>query len=86
MGNIFYTILTDLDPWEDTSSKAAQKAVVRGDRPALPQAVKASDDFVDVALRKMMYECWEHKPKDRPRARHVADQLLQQLRELEKKS
>ena len=86
MGNIFYTILTDLDPWEDTSSKAAQKAVVRGDRPALPQAVKASDDFVDVALRKMMYECWEHKPKDRPRARHVADYMLQQLRELEKKS
>eukprot|EP00584_Thalassiosira_punctigera_P024290 CAMPEP_0172568646 /NCGR_PEP_ID=MMETSP1067-20121228/120637_1 /TAXON_ID=265564 ORGANISM="Thalassiosira punctigera, Strain Tpunct2005C2" /NCGR_SAMPLE_ID=MMETSP1067 /ASSEMBLY_ACC=CAM_ASM_000444 /LENGTH=483 /DNA_ID=CAMNT_0013360293 /DNA_START=65 /DNA_END=1513 /DNA_ORIENTATION=- len=55
MGNIFYSILTDMDPWEETIEKKAQEAVMRGERPYVPLAIKASKDFVDTALRKMMW-------------------------------
>ena len=81
MGNIFYSILTDMDPWEGTSEKKALKEVKAGNRPKIPSSIKSSGDFVDVALRKIMWRCWEHKPEDRPRARTVADFLSKKLSE-----
>ena len=83
MGNIFYTMLTDLDPWEDTRTEKAQKAVMNGERPEVPDEVKSSTDPADVAIKKMMYKCWAHKPEDRPRARTVADFLAKKLKELD---
>lgn len=85
MGNIFYSILTDLDPWEDWEDEEAQKAVMKGQRPEVPESIKSSVDLVDVALRKMMYKCWAHKPEDRPRARTVADYFSQKLSELDQR-
>jgi len=81
MGNIFYSILTDMDPWEETSENKALKAVKAGNRPKVPSSIKSSEDFVDVALRKIMWNCWEHKPEDRPRARTAADFLYKKLSE-----
>ncbi|KAL7534982.1 hypothetical protein ACHAXR_006189 [Thalassiosira sp. AJA248-18] len=83
MGNIFYTMLTDLDPWEETNEKKAQDAVKKGIRPEVPPSIKSSTDVVDMALRKMMYKCWQHKPGDRPRARIVADYFSKKLSELD---
>ena len=82
MGNIFYTILTDQEPWEEVSEKKAQAAVVKGVRPEVPQIIEDSSDPVDKAIRNVMYKCWKHKANDRPRAREVADYLAKQLSEL----
>eukprot|EP00581_Thalassiosira_minuscula_P015079 CAMPEP_0183732958 /NCGR_PEP_ID=MMETSP0737-20130205/39809_1 /TAXON_ID=385413 /ORGANISM="Thalassiosira miniscula, Strain CCMP1093" /LENGTH=561 /DNA_ID=CAMNT_0025966113 /DNA_START=85 /DNA_END=1766 /DNA_ORIENTATION=- len=71
MGNIFYSLLTDKDPWEETSTNKAQKNVMKGKRPEVPASIKTSKNPVDVALRKVMWRCWQHKPEDRPRARSV---------------
>lgn len=81
LGNIFYTIITNIDPWEDTPSEKANKAVMEGKRPKVPSSIKSSEDPADLAIRKMMYKCWEQKPDDRPRARYMADYFLKKLNE-----
>ncbi|KAL7535006.1 hypothetical protein ACHAWF_005024 [Thalassiosira exigua] len=75
MGNVIYNILTDLQPWDNYDEEEAQKNVMKGKRPKIPKKIENSDDPVDVALLKMIRWCWEHKPRDRPRAREVADYL-----------
>ena len=82
VGNIFYTLLTDLEPWADYSEKKAQKRVLDGKRPKVPEEKKQSVDFVDVALRQAMYGCWLTDPKERPRARKIADYLSSKLQKL----
>mmetsp|Transcript_7133 Transcript_7133/g.11294 ORF Transcript_7133/g.11294 Transcript_7133/m.11294 type:complete len:112 (+) Transcript_7133:137-472(+) len=84
MGNIFYSILTDLDPWEDEDTEDAQKAIMKGDRPWVTSSIKDSKDAAIVAMRKMMHKCWEHKPEDRPRARYVADYLSKKLSQVDR--
>ena len=79
MGNIFYSLLTDLDPWEETTESNAQQLVLKGKRPEVPQVKAQSVDFVDMALREVMYLCWEHDPAKRPRARNVANFLSKKL-------
>ena len=85
MGNIIYSILTDKDPWEETPEKRAQKLVMEGKRPNVPERVKSSKDFVDVALRAMMWKCWEQTPNNRPRARKVADFFAKKLSDFQAK-
>ena len=82
MGNIFYSILTDMDPWEETKEGAAQQAVMKGKRPQVPETIKSSDDYVDKVLMKAMNDCWKHKPEDRWRARAAADYLSTKLSQL----
>lgn len=72
-------MLTNMDPWEETGSEKAHKAIIEGKRPKIPSEVLSSEDPVDVALRKVMHQCWEHKPEDRPRARALADYLSKEL-------
>eukprot|EP00571_Detonula_confervacea_P007931 CAMPEP_0172313680 /NCGR_PEP_ID=MMETSP1058-20130122/20754_1 /TAXON_ID=83371 /ORGANISM="Detonula confervacea, Strain CCMP 353" /LENGTH=533 /DNA_ID=CAMNT_0013027377 /DNA_START=226 /DNA_END=1827 /DNA_ORIENTATION=- len=85
LGNIFYTLLTDMDAWEDWPQAKAIKAIQKGKRPEIPSSKLSSIDVVDVALRKVMYQCWKHKPEDRPRARALADFLSKELNALSSK-
>lgn len=79
LGNIFYTILTNLDPFDDYDEKEAIRAIMKGERPEVPAPQLKSNDPVDVVLRKVMHQCWKHKPDDRPRARALADFLSKEL-------
>jgi len=54
---------------------------MEGKRPKVPSSIKSSEDPADLAIRKMMYKCWEQKPDDRPRARYMADYFLKKLNE-----
>ena len=81
-GNILYTILTNLDPWEETSEEVAVQAVMKGERPEVPSEFVSSEDPADAAIRKAMYQCWEGRPEERPRARALADFLSKELNAL----
>lgn len=79
MGNIFYTLLTDREPWEGMEEKAVQQMIIAGDIPRLPESKVKSSDFVDETLRTLMQQCFMHDPSKRPRARTVANILAEAL-------
>lgn len=72
-----------MDAWEGTAEKKAKKSIMAGNRPHVPPSIENSEDLVDKALLKVMYQCWEHKPQDRPRAWAVAEYLSEKLSQLE---
>lgn len=79
MGNIFYTLLTDLEPWEGIEENTAQESVKKGLRPRVPNDKLGSSDFVHVALRTAMFRCWKNDPTERPRARDIANYFSEKV-------
>ena len=84
LGNVFYMVLTDEIAFDDMSSKKATKAIQNGERAEIPSNILSSNDPVNVALRTVVKQCWEQDPKDRPRARALADYLHKELQALDK--
>lgn len=76
MGNIFYTLLADREPWEGMEENTVQQMIIAGDIPRLPEIKGASSD---VTLRNLMQQCFIHDPSKRPRARTVANLLAEAL-------
>ncbi|KAL7477824.1 hypothetical protein ACHAW6_003611 [Cyclotella cf. meneghiniana] len=75
MGNIFYILLADKEPWDGFEETVAQRMIMEGIRPDLPDAKVNSKEFVDVTLRELVSQCFQRDPRRRPRARAVADIL-----------
>jgi hypothetical protein len=75
MGNIFYTLLADKEPWDGFEETVAQRMIMKGIRPDLPEAKVNGEEFVDVTLRELVSQCFQQDPRRRPRARAVADIL-----------
>ncbi|KAL3774955.1 hypothetical protein ACHAW5_007454 [Stephanodiscus triporus] len=75
MGNIFYSILSGKSPFEGESESKAQKKVIEGQRPEIPDEVLQSDDIAIQAILSATKKCWEQNPIDRPRAAVIRDQL-----------
>lgn len=86
MGNIFYVLLTDQWPFEEDDSKEAQRSIVNGARPPIPEALKHSKDPAHIALRKVMALCWNQIPDQRPTAKEVKTILVIELKKLGLKS
>lgn len=75
MGNIFYTILAGEMPFEGQKESKAQKKVMNGTRPKIPDEVLESDDIAIQALVSATKKCWKQKPGDRPKASSIRDEL-----------
>lgn len=75
MGNIFYSILSGKSPFEGERESRAQKKVIKGERPEIPDEVLQSDDIAIQAILSATKKCWEQNPIDRPRAAVIRDQL-----------
>jgi len=75
MGNIFYAILAGEMPFEGQKESKAQKKVMNGSRPKIPDEVLESDDSAIQALVSATKECWKQKPGDRPKASSIRDEL-----------
>ncbi len=75
MGNVFFSILSGDSPFEGEKESKAQKKVIAGKRPVIPEEVLKSDDIAIQAIISVTKMCWEQDPKDRPRASAVRDQL-----------
>lgn len=75
MGNIFYAIIAGEMPFEGQKESKAQKKVMAGGRPKIPDEVLESDDAAIQALVAATKKCWEQKPEDRPSAASIRDEL-----------
>lgn len=75
MGNIFYSILSGNMPFEGQKESKAQKKVLDGVRPKIPDEIKQSDDFAVQKLISITKKCWSKKAKDRPSAASIRDEL-----------
>ena len=86
MGNLLYTILTDLQVWnkktrgdEDIKLKHA-KRIVAGKRPQIPNRIKNSNDPAYAALLNALDMTWKYSWKERPSAGAIANYLIGELR------
>ncbi len=75
MGNIFYAIISGNMPFEGQKESKAQKKVLDGVRPKIPDEVKQSDDIAIQTLVSIIKKCWSKKPIDRPSAALIRDEL-----------
>jgi hypothetical protein len=71
IGNIFYTLLADRQPWDGIEEIAVQEHIMSGTRSYLPESKAQSQDAIDATLQELLYQCFEQEPKNRPRARKV---------------
>ena len=75
MGNIFYTLLAGDMPFEGQKESKAQKKVMDGIRPKIPEEVMESDDIAIQALISATKKAWKHEPRNRPSAASIAEEL-----------
>jgi hypothetical protein len=87
MGNLMYTILTDLYLFEKPellTTDEATKALLAGKRSPYPEDIEKSIDPAHVAVKTAIEMCWIEKWNKRPSARSIADYLMGQLRVITK--
>jgi hypothetical protein len=87
MGNLMYTILTDLFLFEKPdllTTDEATKALLAGKRSQYPEDIEKSADPAHVAMKTAIEMCWIEKWNKRLPARLIADYLLRQLRVITK--
>jgi len=75
MGIVFYSILTGNSPWEGEKESKAQKKVIAGKRPIIPDDVLESKDVAIQAILRATQRCWQQNPNDRPKAYVIRDDL-----------
>lgn len=75
MGIVFYSILTGNSPWEDEKECKAQKKVIAGKRPEIPDNILESKDVAIQAILRATHGCWQQNPNDRPKAYVIRDDL-----------
>jgi serine/threonine protein kinase len=72
MGNIFYSILTGLLPFEEEKdTKKVPSLVKGGGRPPISSNVLNSTDPFDQVLLNATYRCWVQDPMERASAREI---------------
>mmetsp|Transcript_3421 Transcript_3421/g.5136 ORF Transcript_3421/g.5136 Transcript_3421/m.5136 type:complete len:98 (-) Transcript_3421:47-340(-) len=86
MGNIFYAILSGTMPFEGQKEAKAQKKVMDGIRPEIPEEVRRSKDKAIRALVSATKKCWEHKPGNRPSASSIRDELKEVMDRMREKN
>jgi len=82
MGNVFYTLLTETWPFNNDSSRDAQRRVKDGKRPQLSTRFRESKDPAVQAMLKAMTMSWRQDPEERASALEVKEYLQQQLKAL----
>lgn len=75
MGNIFYSLLTELWPYDDEKDKIVKSKIIAGKRPELPPQLEELSDPAVMILRKAMEICWTHNPDERASSLEVRDFL-----------
>ena len=85
MGNLLYTILTDLQVWdkelrEDEDVKLEQaERIVAGKRPPIPERIESSNDPAHAAMMNALDMTWKYNWKERPSARAISNYLFGEL-------
>mmetsp|Transcript_12564 Transcript_12564/g.16381 ORF Transcript_12564/g.16381 Transcript_12564/m.16381 type:complete len:151 (+) Transcript_12564:1-453(+) len=85
MGNLIYTILTDLYLFEKPTNLDVEETaieLVKGRRSPYPEHIKVSNDPSIIAMKEALDMCWTQNWKKRPTARAVSNYLIDRLREI----
>ena len=80
MGNLLYTILTDLQVWNKKGYEDQVKRIVAGKRPRIPIHILQRNDPAYAALINALDMSWTYDWKERPSARAIANYLIGELR------
>ena len=80
MGNIFYSLLTGLWPFERTKEKYAQRLIMSGQRPPIPPEISDDDDPALKTLIHAIQMCWVQDQYERATARDVEQYLLKNFK------
>lgn len=83
MGNLLYTILTELYLFEEPELLTVDEtteALVAGKRSPYPSEIKNSTNTAHVAVKAAIDLCWIEKWDKRPSAREISEYLMEQLR------
>eukprot|EP00566_Odontella_aurita_P011879 CAMPEP_0113531968 /NCGR_PEP_ID=MMETSP0015_2-20120614/3789_1 /TAXON_ID=2838 /ORGANISM="Odontella" /LENGTH=383 /DNA_ID=CAMNT_0000430859 /DNA_START=455 /DNA_END=1606 /DNA_ORIENTATION=- /assembly_acc=CAM_ASM_000160 len=83
MGNIYYSLLTELWPYEKIKTKTAQEKIMNEERPPLDNL--DGEDPAVIALAAAMKKCWIQDPKRRATAREVQQYLTEEVAKIEGK-
>lgn len=75
MGTTFYSLLTEIEPYQHMGEAQAQKKFLSGNRPFIPQTILDSVDPNIVALRESISMSWTHNSSERSSAKDVANYL-----------
>ena len=79
LGITLYMLLTRQWIWEGEAKEVSIERLIRGERPALPIAIRESNDQALLAVAGAISACWKHDPEQRPTAKEVAKFLMQRL-------
>jgi len=83
LGNVMYSILTNLWTFEGHTVKEAIRIMRRGQRSHMPAKYLNSNDPAIQAIIVAIRACWKQNPFKRPSSRQVADALLEELQRIE---
>jgi len=85
MGNVAYTVLTDLYLFErprNLNLRETSLALANGLRSPYPDHIANHTDPAIQAAREAVDMCWTHEARERPSAQAVVEHLLSRLREI----
>lgn len=85
MGNLIYTVMTDLYPFEKPQNLnriETLNRVVNGERTEIPEHIRESDDPSYKAMIKALDMCWKYSWEKRPSAKFITDYLVGELRNI----
>eukprot|EP00554_Chaetoceros_debilis_P016313 CAMPEP_0194126954 /NCGR_PEP_ID=MMETSP0150-20130528/60262_1 /TAXON_ID=122233 /ORGANISM="Chaetoceros debilis, Strain MM31A-1" /LENGTH=503 /DNA_ID=CAMNT_0038820843 /DNA_START=223 /DNA_END=1734 /DNA_ORIENTATION=- len=85
MGNLFYSLLTEIWPNEKMKSKDAQNAVMNNIRPVVPDKVLQMSEAGDLSVQILltaMQKCWTYKPSKRPSSKEIVAYLELKIKKL----
>ena len=85
MGNLIYTVMTDLYPFEKPQNLNRVQAgikLVYGNRTEIPTDIRESHDPSYKAMMEALDMCWTYKWEERPSARIITDYLMGELRNI----
>ena len=85
MGNVLYTILTELFLFEEPmvlNIEKTSKEIVAGRRSPYPDEIENSTDPAQLAVKKAVEMCWIEEWRKRPSARSITEYLTGELRNI----
>ena len=85
MGNVLYTILTELFLFEEPmvlNIEKTSKEIVAGRRSPYPDEIENSTDPAQLAVKKAIEMCWIEEWRKRPSARSITEYLTGELRNI----
>eukprot|EP00980_Cylindrotheca_fusiformis_P000587 scaffold154_cov129-Cylindrotheca_fusiformis.AAC.4 len=85
LGNVLYFLLTRTYPWNGYPAKEVYDAVMKGDRPGIPEVIQQSDHPFDRFMIQAIKMCYTHKKEERPGAFDVAAKLKEGIEQLTNK-